>query len=94
MYFTFLLHYVSEDNVGNTKFEVIDDFHAKMTVETKPHSFTRLSNPLQIGIYQDRSLYLDVTVEPSINSEDRTHRVTVSFYTDKEIEKDAENGTN
>lgn len=92
MYFTFLLRYVPENSAVNTHFEVIDSFHARMTVETRPNSFTQLNEPLEIGTYQQkRVLYMDVAVEPCLNQEERKHRVTVSFYTDKE--KEEGNGT-
>lgn len=84
MYFTFLLKYINKEGTGRTHFGVIDDYHASMTIETKPNSFTQLDEPLEIGTYQKtRTLYIDVAVEPCMNSEERLHRVTVSFYTNQ-----------
>ena len=92
MFFTFLLKYVSEESVGNTHFEVIDGFHAKMTVDTRPNAFTRLKAHLEIGTYQlTRKLYMDIAVDPCFNQEEHEHRVTVFFYTDKA--KVVEDGT-
>lgn len=52
MYFTFLLKYINKEGTGRTHFGVIDDYHASMTIETKPNSFTQLDEPLEIGTYQ------------------------------------------
>lgn len=84
MYFTFRLEYIKDDSKGETKFDVIDDHHASMIIETKPYSFTQLDKPLEIGTYQkSRKLYIGVAVEPCINCEEGQHRVTVSFYTNR-----------
>ena len=92
MYFRFLLKYISDDTNGSTTVYVIDEFHADITIETKPRSLTKLDSPLEIGTYQKtRTLYLDVTVEPRFEDGGKTHRVTVSFFTNKQP-KSVENG--
>lgn len=85
MYFTFRLEYIKdEDKEGNTTFNVKDEHHASMIIETKPYSFTRFGKPLEIGTYQKiHKLYIGVTVEPCINCEEGQHRVTVTFYTNR-----------
>lgn len=83
MFFSFLLKYVHEGTEGKTQFQVLDDFHAMVTIETRPSAITKLKEPLEIGTYQQsKVLYLDVVVEPcTALGED--HNVTISFYINK-----------
>ena len=83
MYFKLKLNYVLDGRPSNTHFNVLDNFHAEMTMETTKKSFTKFEEPLEIGTYQDKKLYIDVAVEPCLDDTNNTHRVTISFYTEK-----------
>ncbi|HIY88184.1 MAG TPA: hypothetical protein H9824_05715 [Candidatus Bacteroides pullicola] len=84
MYFTFKLKYVgNSEKEGSTQFNVKDDFHAELVIDTKPFSFTKLKEPLYIGNYQgSKYLYLDFIVQPCA-SLGEPHNVIVSFYVNK-----------
>ena len=79
MYFRIKIEYIEEEN-RSTDFNVIDPFHADVTIKTTPDSFTRLNEPQNIGKYENKELYFDFLVEPCISEEDG-HKVTISFYT-------------
>ncbi len=82
MFFSFLLKYVHVGSDGQTILKIIDDFHAELTIETQPSAFTRLNEPIEIGTYQSKTLYLGIAVNPCNTLNE--HEVTITFYTDKE----------
>lgn len=82
MFFAILIKYVPAGTEGTTLLTVIDDYHAQLTIETQPTALTTLKEPIEIGTYQSKTLYLEVVVEPCIASE-QPHRVAVNFYTKK-----------
>ena len=70
MYFNLQIRYVSEDSAARTKFDIVDSFHAKMVFETKPKSLAKFDEPIEIGTYQERRLFLDIrTASMSVSTQ-------------------------
>lgn len=78
MYFSVCLKYISSETVGQTHIEIIDDYHARFTIETRPQAQTGLDAPFQIGSYLGRKLFFDFVVMPQ--GADGLHNTTLTFY--------------
>lgn len=82
MYFTFCLKYISNGNEGNTHFNIIDEHHADIIIETRPNAVTKLNSPYKLGTYEkNKDLLINFVVQPC--DADKTHSVTITFYTTK-----------
>ena len=82
MYFTFCLKYIPEEIEGRTYFNVKDEFHVDVVIETKPNAHTRLESPYLLGTYaKDKDLLVNIVVKP--READDTHDVTILFYVNK-----------
>ena len=82
MFFSILIKYVPTGVEGITTLIINDAYHAQLTVETQPTALTTLTEPIYIGTYQSKKLYLEVAVEPCI-ALGQPHKVAVNFYTKK-----------
>lgn len=79
MFFSFLLEYVEDGKPTQTRLDVTDEFHGKMTIETRPFALTVLTSPMEIGTYKKKALFVDVRVQPC--NAIGEHNLTISFYT-------------
>lgn len=77
MFFKFRLYY-SDNSKGAAQFDAKDEHHAMFMIATKPNAMTALVEPLEIGTYQGRILYIDINIEPC-QVQGGPHRLTVNF---------------
>lgn len=78
MFFKFKLVYIEEQSEGRTKFDVTDEHHATFTIDTKPNANTALVDPMEIGTYQGKALYVDFNIGP-LDSLSGQHTVIITF---------------
>lgn len=82
MYFTFCLKYAEANKDGLTHLNIIDKFHAAITIEVRPQARTTSSAPILLGTYADnKDLYVDFVVAPK--SLGGYHNIMVIFYRSK-----------
>ena len=82
MYFRFCLHLVSESTSARTFIDVIDTFHADITIATPPNSIVKSSKPMEIGTYgnEHKKLYIGFSVTPPIVIGEINYIIKITFY--------------
>ena len=58
--------------------DVTDEHHATLIIDTKPNANTALIDPMEIGTYQGKALYIDINIGP-LDSLSGQHTAIITF---------------
>ena len=82
IYIAALVNYISETDESDTELKIKDKYHAVVVVGTTPLASTKTENPIRIGTFRGKDLYMSVSCG-AISSDGR-HNIVVNLLSPKE----------